>query len=288
MKNQLRLLFGLILAVLSLTSCEEMRQDMTFNKDGSGSVSMHLVMGGEMMEMIKMMGEEGGMMGEDAEEYEDEEMESEDADETDAGYVDEMEDEEDYSLDGLFGDVKDTSFVFYDMIPDSLRGTIKNEELLKQVTMIMASDEETESMSVGLTIDFDNIDQIAEIQESIQSLKKDDGSLPGSGEMLSFIDEGMTWEPGHIHMPPMDMGDQAELLSLQEEMSEDGEGMMMMQMFMGELTFDINITAPGKITKCDCPEGVIEGNTVSYSISMMDMMTGQLDLNSPTDIYYEH
>ena len=285
MKHQLTLLFGLLLTLLSLTSCEEMRQDMTFNKDGSGSVGINMVMGGEMMEMMKMMGEEGGLMGEDMEEHDLEVMESETAEEDDDEAA---ESEEDFSLDGLFGDLKDTSMVFYDLVPDSLRGTIKNEELLKQVMMKIGTDQETKSMSIGLNIDFDNIDQIAEIQEAIQSIKKDGGAEPDAGQLLGFIDGEMTWKPGHIHMPPMDMGDQAELMQLQDEMSEDSEGMMMMQMFMGELTFDINITAPGKITKCDCPEGEIDGNKVSYSISMMDMMTGQLDLNSPTDIYYEH
>lgn len=271
MKNQLLLLLGLILAVLSLTSCEEMRQDMTFNKDGSGSVGVNMVMGGEMMEMIKMMSEEGGMMDEDTE--------GEDSDASD--------EEDDFDFDQLFGGLEDTSMVFYDLVPDSLRGTIKDEELLKQVTMNMGSDQEAGSVTIGLVIDFDNVDQIAKIQDVMNSLK-DDSEEPDAGELLGFIDGGMTWEPGHIHMPPMDMGDQAELLSLQEEMGGDGEGMMMMQMFMGELTFDVHITAPGKITKCDCPEGTVDGNTMSYSISMMDMMTGEIDMNQPTDIYYEH
>ena len=252
----------LLLAVLLLSSCEEMKQDMVFHKDGSGEMNFSMTMGGEMMEMMMNSFEGGG--------------DSVDANEPSQKLIDES---------------RDTVMAFYDLMPDSILNKMDDADLLKKWVMKMSMSEEDQSIKIGIDMPFRSIDELKEMFKTMAHA--DDGGAMGGAmsvdQVGGMIDTSFQWSPGHIHFGGSNLSDFPEYDEMMAEIGgpDNEETMAMIAMMFGDLSFDLTITAPGEIYRCDCPFGEVQGNNLVINYNIMDMFENLEEYTKPTDIYYK-
>ncbi len=267
--NKLILLTISILA-LFMTSCADITNEVWVNKDGSGKVDISMDMG-EMMGMIEMMAsmEEGMKDGEESEEDSD---------------TDEGEDEEDmFSMLGMSGSGKmenvDTSFNFYDVMPDSIRNKLENPELFRKMSMTTRMNKEESEMFLQMSFEYDSPEERDEIINSIGQLseKGDENAekINQFKEMMRQYDADL--EKGIVTIPEQDFSSEFAEDMGGEEMDMDfdnmsEEDMAMMQMMMGDAGFITTMHLPDEIISCDDKSAEIDGNTITIKDSYMDLM----------------
>lgn len=231
---------------------------MVFETDGSGTIEFEMSMNGETLEMLMLMG---------------------------AG-----ESDEETNLNSITDQFPDTTIVFYDMIPDSLRNEIDPEGNLKNWVMNFHLDSISKSISVLMDISFKSLAEFRNTMKTLSQIGEDDASSDGfnSSQFGSMIDTSFNWEPGHISWGAADLSNNPEYKSLMEEMGgeEGAEAMGLLEMFLGDLTFNMTVITPGLIYKCECPYGKANGNKVTMSYKIMDVMKNLEDFNQDTHIYY--
>ena len=256
--NQFSLFLLFTLLLICTTSCDEMRQDMYFNSDGSGSIEFRMSMDGETIQMLMMMSA------------------SEDG-------VDEAD------LASPFGDVRDTTIVLYDVMPDSLKAELPEAEHLKEWSINFRSDSTDNSLAFNVNIGFNSLEEFRNTMSAFQEVLSDDvTSGMGASSFGNLIDTSFTWEPGHIYWKAADLSQNPEYRNMLEDMAgEDGEGaLQMLEMFIGDLTFEMVIHTPGEVYKCICPFGEADGKKVTMSYRFMDVLNNLDSFNKDTHIYY--
>ena len=262
MKNLISISILLIGLLISSSSCNEMSQHMKFNEDGSGEIIFNMGIGGDMLEMIAMMmAQEAG-----------------------------NESKEDFSISQLFSQVPDTTIVFYDFVPDSLRFGISEPDFWKNWTMSFESDTIQKSAKMNMQLSFDSISQMHQAMSDLSVLTIDENDLNPitPSQLTGMIDTSFNWEPGHIYWKAAKLPEGFSQEDLMNEMGADSEQIMgMMQMFLGELTFELTVEVPGNIVECVCPFGTFSGNTATMQYKIIDIFRDIESFNKDTHIYYE-
>lgn len=255
-------------SILFLTSCSDFENNIYINEDGSGKVTMRY----DASEMVSMMEMMKGM----------EESEEEVIDED----IDNESEEQDFNsiMKGLGSpsDMKDidSTFVFYDVMPDSLKETMENPELLKNVSVSINTNKADMTAIMGMEMTYKSLE---ELEETFQTLNKmgDNNEEEDNNQMKSFKELIRNYEAdlknGIVILPEQDFsgdfGDNGmgnEDIDF-ENMSEEEAGMM--QMMLGESGYVTTIHLPGEVISCDDNEAVIDGNTITIKDSYMTLMT---------------
>ena len=259
----------LSLAVLIFTSCSDFENDIYINADGSGSVSMKYD-ASEMISMVEMMkGMEGMEEGtEDEEEIEiDENIEGQDFESI---------------MNGLgnpsnLQDV-DSTFNFYEVMPDSVRNTIENPELLKNISMTINTSKSDMTAVMGMDMKYNSLEELEQIFDTMRQMGNDNDDGPnqmeGFKELLRNYD--VDFKKGIVTLPEQeysgDLGaDSGEMPDVDfENMSEEESGMM--DMMIGDKGYVTTLHLPGKVISCDDPDAIIDGNTITIKDSYMTLM----------------
>jgi hypothetical protein len=262
MSNRILNILVLSFLVLFMTSCSDFENNIYINADGSGKVNMKYD-ASEMVAMAEMM---KGMEDEGEEESE------EDIDDGDIMSM----------LDGLgnpsnLKDI-DSTFTFYEVMPDSVKTTIDNPELLKNVSMTINTNKSDMTAVMGLEVRYKSLDELEDIFGTLKAMG--DNPDEEGNQMDSFKELIRDYEAdlknGIVTLPEQDFsgdfgdnGMEDEEIDF-ENMSEEEAGMM--QMMLGESGYVTTIHLPGNVISCDDTNAIIEGNTVTIKDSYMTLM----------------
>lgn len=268
MKNTLKLLFVPILFMIIYTSCTPSLSEVWVNKDGSGKMTTEMDIG-EMAGMMQaMMAEEG----ETPKERPDEKM--------------------------------DSTMVFGEIIPDSLKEGLSNVHLLDQVQLRMSIDSEIDKALISFQMEYKSEDELNDMMALFAEIdaKKNDVNPAlamqeeGIGGMFNAIQ--VDYDRGIFKMKGTDMEEmrndpefeemlltldsiemKKEQLAAGEEL--DGESKMaleMLEMMFGGETM-VKIHLPDDVQFTNRVDAQIDGNTVIYNDVMMDVLRkGSKDL----------
>lgn len=268
--NKLLLFLGICMSLL-LCSCSDFENEVWINEDGSGKMTMNY----DMSPMLAMAAMAEGFE-EAADPYGTEENVQEEIEKS-------MESEQDIL--SLLEDLKDpttmrdidTSFYFYDVMPDSVKQKSKNPDLFKKVKFSLESNKKESKAIMGLEFDYDNIEDLKQIYREMELLsdKPGAGGSPADGmkELVRTYDVDL--KNGILTFPEQDfegeLGDSMQDSEMDFE-SMDEEGLAMMKMMLGDAGVSVKVHLPGEVTSCDDPAATIESNTVYFKDSFFDLM----------------
>jgi len=252
----LKISLSLVLFLFVASSCSPVVSELWLNKDQSGRMATSFDLG-------EMAGMAQGMISE----------------------LGEDEDNED-GPGGMWGDEErmDTTMNFYDIMPDSIKEITKNPELLKNVNLNMFIDSKKEEAKMTLDIAFKSEAHLNEIFEVMQSVKEDDA---GDEEQFRnmVIDYKFDLKRGIIQLPGMDLSKLEEdpefgqiMGSLDSLSTADPEKMEMFEMLFGGET-KLIVHAPGKIQFTNDMNAVIDGNTVTFTNNLMEMIQSKKSID---------
>lgn len=151
----IRTIYLLLVSAILLASCGEMKEEITIKADGSGVYDVSA----DMIPMMRGMMEGFAKMGL---------AEGEDADSaTIAAKVDEM-------LWKDFGDDIDSVISFNDKIPENIKNDPKKMAILENAEMYMRGGKSKGYLLTGMTLDFENSDQLLELMEMSKESTEND------------------------------------------------------------------------------------------------------------------
>lgn len=254
----------LLLSIIAFfSSCSDFENNIYINADGSGKVNMKYD-ASEMVAMAEMMKgmEEGG---------EEEEIMEEENNEGDLNSM--------LSDLGNPGNLKDmdSTFTFYEVMPDSLKKSITNPDLLKNVSMTINTSRSEMTAVMGMEMKYKNLNELEQTFEMLKQMG--DNKEEEKNQMESFKelirDYEADLEQGIVVLPEQDFsGDFGEGTGSQDmdfdNMSEEETGMM--NMMLGESGYVTTIHLPGDVTSCDDVDAVIDGNTITIRDTYITLM----------------
>lgn len=262
------LLLASILCALFLCSCSDFENEVWINEDGSGKMAMNY----DMSPMLSMAAMAEGFKNA--------------ADSTQNGAkVIEKEDNANELLsimDGISDPTKlkniDTTFNLYEVMPDSIKQKVDNPKLLEKVSISMLTNKDQAKALMGLEISYDQMSQLEEIFLSLSKLSeasnKQQTNLEGLKEMMRSYEIDL--KNGIITFPEQNFEDAlGEGLSQIDQVDLDNmteEEKAMMQMMLGESGMTMKVNLPGEVLSCNDPSAKIEGNTVYFKDSFVDLV----------------
>jgi len=169
--------FLFFFVLLSIFSCSPEKTEIWYEKNGAGKIEVTLDMG-EMASMatgmMQSMDEEGG----------------------DKPPKDPWAKEENI----------DSTMNFYTMIPDSVKGTLSNPELLKRFNLNMKVDTKKEYAKMKMMVDYDSADQLEEIMKTLKEAqsKNKSGMMAAARRSRNGYDDAddVRWRYGDYHSCP--------------------------------------------------------------------------------------
>ncbi len=273
----MRFFIFITLIGLLLTSCS-MDYETTLNKDGSGEEQFEMDMSG-IGQLASMF--EGTS---DGDEFDEEKLGENMDEKIDQEALEEMLDGDpkdgDFDLSKIFSDPsslpqQDTSFTIYEAISDSLKGT-PNAYLMKNVRIGMKSDSISDEMKISFNIKFNDQEERRKIRAEMPNYLSDDKEKKSSkmdvtdnmmGEM-----EQVDFEKGLIIIPMMDLKSDEEEEAAMEKDEDDEATKAMMAMMFGSSGIRQTYHLPGKVEFTSDPDAKIDGNTVVFFTSLIDLM----------------
>jgi hypothetical protein len=252
-------LFFFLFILMTAFSCTPEKTEIWYEKDGAGKMEITMDLG-EMASMV------GGMM---------------------EGMDESGGDKPKKDMWGK-GEKIDSTMNFYAMMPDSVKETMTNPELLKKFNMHMNIDSEKEYAKIKMELSYDSADEMKEILMALQEMqsKQKGGMMAAAGgdSDISAMFNGFEADlkNGIIRMDGADMSDMkddpefGEMIAMLEdpEKSEDPEMAAMMQMMFGGDVETI-VHAPGKILFTNDMDAIINGNTVTFKDNIIELMKSE-------------
>ncbi len=244
-------IFYCFVAIMFLQSCMPEMTEIWVNKDESGKMEMTFDMG-EMADMAM------GMLDK----------------ETGDGPRKSMWDKE---------EKMDTTINFYDQMPDSLKNTIANAHLLKQMNLHMNVDSKKKEAKMRMNISYKNMEELEDILKVMSESKGGQGGMAammGDDDMNKiFADYKVDYKNGVYRMPPMDLmseiendPEMVEIFGNIDSLAQaDPEAMMMFEMMFGNST-KTKIHLPGKVQFTNDMNAKIDGNTVIFEDNVIEIM----------------
>lgn len=222
-----------------LTGCFDIVEEIFLNKDGSGKYHITMDMSGLFSDPMMK-----GMMEE--------------------ALKQQTEADPEAALE------KDSIVYFKDM-PEAEDLAAEDKKVLENLIMRMTMSESKKQMLIRLEYDFKKVDDIQKMSAVLQKVGADQqigGGMPGGG-LLSGEAASFSWKKGLLKRLPVTMKapDQAD------------ENMEMMKMFLGEADYKTIYHLPGKVKKADIPNAIIDGNTVTVTNGILDLMDGKVKVD---------
>ncbi len=246
-----------VLYIIACSSCMPTVSEVWLNKDGSGKVQTQFDLG-EMAGMV-------------------------------SGMMNELDEDNTEPKKELFkkGESMDSTMVFYEIIPDSIKNEMSNPDILKNMIMSMSMDGDKEEAIMMMSVEYKNEDEYIEIGKAFDEMQKIKEANQGVGAEDSqesvkdmFLKSGLELKDGIIRLEGMDLSEvqndpeyeeMMETLQSSDQSEEDQFVMEMMEMMFGGSTKTI-IHAPGKILFSNDMNAKISGNTIEFEDNMMEML----------------
>lgn len=270
--------FGLM-ALLSLSSCGDIEQNLKINQDGSGSLETTFNVG-EMMSMVKGFGDAAT---EDVTISNDQEPDTmlvtpEEPKDPMQMIIDKVTDPE-YDRDF------DTLISFLSIMPDSVREKETNLELANKLGIRMKSPAKSSDLTIGLVMDFDDQAQLRELVKYMVTL--DNASTPsvmasaGPGGLQSetFLVFDADLKAGWIRFDTVDYSGLAAEMGMSSDSLMSSEDMGMMEMMFGSTKIKSTVHVPGEVISCTNPDAILtKDNKVISEYGFMDVIKkGKID-----------
>jgi len=244
LKNYLPFIF---LALL-ISSCSPVISELWINKDESGKMSTTFDLG-------EMAGMAQGMLSE---------LGDEEDKKDGAGLWDKEE-------------IIDSSMNFYDIMPDSIKETMTNPKILKNVSLDMHINSLKEEASMTLNIEYKNQNHLNQIFTTMKEMKKSGEKAEEQFDNMN-IEYTIDVKRGIVQLPGMDISELendpefAQIMgSIDSLETTDPESMMLFEMMFGGESKTI-VHLPGKIEFTNDMHAEIDGNTVTFRDNMMEMI----------------
>lgn len=239
MKRLLVLILGL--SLLGLTSCIDMLEELSLNKDGSGTYNITFDMSGIYNDpMMK------GMM---------EEM---------------MQGEDGLSLENGLSEEMDTLIRFADM-PAERKQQLEKPEFWDRVSMRMIMSESQKAFRTELKLDFKSLDEIDYFYKNLDKISDDDQAGGMGGGMPEFLPSGGLFSLNKRTLE--------RLPSPQAKNTMSEEEMNMVKMFFAAATYKTVYNLPGRVKKTTIPGAEVAGKTVTISHPFLEMMEGKAKMD---------
>lgn len=257
-----------------LTSCGDIEQNLKLNADGSGSLETSLEVG-EMMSMMKGMGDMGNLTNEDVTVSADQP-----ADTTMvkvAEPVDPMQAIIDRVIDPAYGLDFDTLIPYLSIMPDSVKAKEPRLDLANKIFMRMKSPANSSSLVMGVVMNFDNKAQLGELVKYVETMDNSSSNalMPavGGGGMQSetFLVFDADMKAGWIRVDSVDYSAMAPEMGMSSDSLMSSEDMGMMEMMFGGSKIKSIIHVPGEVTSCTNKDAILtKDNKVILEIGLMD------------------
>lgn len=259
-------LLGLIaFLAIGFNGCISAIEEITFNRDGSGSYALNYDLSA-MMSMIGSMGDMGGLGGDDAdEEGMDEEAEREPV-------------------------KQDTTIHFYDQLNDEMKANLTADELKfwEGVKMDIKMDEDEGEAKMKIYFDFDRAEQVTYFQQNMQALNNQEGEGDAMGGMSGLISQmgsspdGATMDfKGRSFKRFVPKASLEDLMKDEDADDEAEQAMQMMKMMFGSATYKVVYHFPRKVKSTDIEDAMIssDGKTVIKEYNFLDILEGNATLS---------
>jgi hypothetical protein len=266
-----------------LTSCGDIEQNLKLNADGSGTLETSFDIG-EMMGMVKGMGDMGEMIeGEDEDEEGDINLsESQPADSSLAMpqvVKDPMELLMEKITDPAYDRDFDSLISFVSLMPDSVKQKEKRMDLVNKINLRLRSPAKSSSLIMGVVMNFDNKDQLDELVEYMEGMDNNSatGMMPsvGGGGMQAetFLVFDADMKAGWIRFDSVDYSALAPEMGMSSDSLMSSEDMGMMEMMFGSTKLKSVIEVPGEVISCTNKDAILtKDNKVIVEYGFMEIV----------------
>lgn len=262
------------LAMTALTSCGDIEQNLVLNANGSGTLETSFDVG-EMMGMMKGMGEMGALQNDDVTISAGEPLDS-----TLAVTEEPKEPMEliiEKVTDPAYSHDFDTLISFMSIMPDSVKQKETRMDLVSKINLRMRSPANSSSLVMGVVMNFDNKAQLDEMVKYIETMDNasSGGMLPamGGGGMQSetFLVFDADMKAGWIRVDTIDYSGMAPEMGMSGDSLMSSEDMGMMEMMFGNSKIKSVIHVPGEVISCSNKDAILtKDNKVIIEFSFME------------------
>lgn len=262
-----------LLTMTLLSSCGDIEQNLVLNANGSGTLETSFDIG-EMMGMMKGMGEMGDLQNDDVTISSGEPLDS-----TIAAPKDPMELIIEKVTDPSYSRDFDTLISFISIMPDSVKQKEKRMDLVSKINLRMRSPANSSSLVMGVVMNFDNKAQLDEMVKYIETMDNgsSSGMLPamGGGGMQSetFLVFDADMKAGWIRVDTIDYSGMAPEMGMSGDSLMSSEDMGMMEMMFGNSKIKSVIHVPGEVISCSNKDAILtKDNKVIIEYSFMEAL----------------
>ena len=259
-----------MLALISLTSCGDIEQNLTIKADGSGSLETSFDVG-EMMSMLKGFGDAGI---EDVTISEDKAIDTLPTGEE--APKDPMQLLIDKVIDPEYAKDFDTIMPLLSLMPDSVKKKETRPDLAEKLSLRMKSPANSSDLTIGLIMKFENQAQLKELVKYMETMDNSSSTVmatasPGGMTAENFLVFNADLKAGWIRFDSVDYSGMAEEFQMSSDSMMTGEDMGMMEMMLGSTKVRSIIHVPGEVTSCTNKEAIItKDNKVIVEYGLMD------------------
>ena len=262
-----------ILTMTLLSSCGDIEQNLVLNANGSGTLETSFDIG-EVMGMMKGMGEMGDLQNDDVTI-----SASEPLDSTLSTPKDPMELIIEKVTDPSYSRDFDTLISFISIMPDSVKQKETRMDLVSKINLRMRSPANSSSLIMGVVMNFDNKAQLDEMVKYIETMDNasSSGMLPamGGGGMQSetFLVFDADMKAGWIRVDTIDYSGMAPEMGMSGDSLMSSEDMGMMEMMFGNSKIKSVIHVPGEVISCSNKDAILtKDNKVIIEYSFMEAL----------------
>lgn len=271
--SSLSILFGCCLGMLMLSSCGDVQNEYFINADGSGKLETSFDLG-EMMSMMKGFDD----MGVPDDTISDDDMPE------DTAVVNETETPKDPMqlimervTDPNYPLEFDTLMPFEQIMPDSVKATVKRMDLVKKLALHMKSPANSADLTMGIVMNYDNVEQLHDIINHMDSLGGTENVVPGNmGGSLgkgTFSAYEANLKEGWIKFDSTDYSAFNQEMGMMGDSTAGSEDMGMMEMMFGNSKIRTIVHVPGEVISCTNKDAVItKDERVIIEYDFMDVI----------------
>jgi len=259
-----------MLALMSLTSCGDIEQNLIIKADGSGTLETSFEVG-EMMSMLKGF-EDAGV--EDDTLPVDKEVDAITPD------VEAPKDPMQLLIDKVtnpeYAKDFDTIIPLVSIMPDSIQKKESRPDLVKKLAVRMKSPASSSDLTIGLIMNFDNQAQLQELVKYMETMDNSSSTVmaaasPGGMKAENFLVFDADLKAGWIRFDSVDYTSMSEEFGMSSDSLMTGEDMGMMEMMLGSTKIRSIIHVPGDVKSCTNKEAIItKDNKVIIEYGLMD------------------
>lgn len=265
-----------ILTMTVLTSCGDIEQHLILNANGSGTLETSFDIG-EMMGMMKGMGEMGDLQNDDVT------LSTGEPSDTTVSAPEEPKDPMELLIekvtDPAYNRDFDTLISFISIMPDSVKQKETRMDLVGKINLRMRSPASSSSLIMGVVMNFDNKAQLDELVKYIETMDNtsSSGMLPamGGGGMQSetFMVFDADMKAGWITVDTTDYSGMAPEMGMSGDSLMSSENMGMMEMMFGNSKIKSVIHVPGEVISCSNKDAILtKDNKVIIEYSFMEAL----------------